>query len=167
MAVEFETRIRILPAILIGGHAGYNWQVADMAIAGIEADIGLNPWGGAIVATADDSDFVPANCRGSRRCAAAWALSLDRSLIYATGGVAFASSSGSGGHTLQLNSKAEIIAGPVAGGGVEWMATENLSLRAEGLYYWFDQSQGGNGGSGEAGIQDTWPARVGASWYFR
>ena len=150
----------------VGGLAGYNWQIADMAIAGIEADIGLNPWGGA-EATNDDSEFVAGQLSGIASLRGRLGISMDRSLIYATGGVAFASSSGSGGDTLQLNRKAEIIAGPVVGGGVEWMATENLSLRAEGLYYWFDQKQDGNGGTGYAGIQDTWQARLGASWYFR
>ena len=151
---------------LIGGQAGYNWQVADMAIAGIEADIGLNPWGGADGRNGDGTRFTSGQLSGIASLRGRLGVSLDRSLIYATGGVAFASSSGVGGHTIQLNRKAEIIAGPVAGAGVEWMATENLSLRAEGMYYWFDQKQDGNGGSGFGGIQDTWLGRVGASWYF-
>ena len=152
---------------LIGGQAGYNWQVVDMAIAGIEADIGLNPWGGADGRNGDGTRFTSGQLSGIASLHGRLGVSLDRSLIYATGGVAFASSSGVGGHTVQLNRKAEIVVGPVAGGGVEWMATENLSLRAEGLYYWFDQSQDGNGGSGDGGIQDVWLGRVGASWYFR
>lgn len=151
---------------LIGGHAGYNWQVADMAIAGIEADASLNPWVGASSVPQNDTHFVSGQLSGIASLRGRLGVQMDRSLIYATGGVAFASSAGTGGYTLQLNRKAEIIVGPVAGAGVEWMATEKLSLRAEGMHYWFEQEQGGNGGTGYAGIQDTWLARVGASWHF-
>lgn len=151
---------------LIGGHAGYNWQVADMAIAGIEADASLNPWVGASSVPGNDTHFVSGQLSGIASLRGRLGVQMDRSLIYATGGVAFASSAGSGGYTLQLNRKAEIIVGPVAGAGIEWMATEKLSLRAEGMHYWFDQEQGGNGGTGYAGIQNTWLARVGASWHF-
>ncbi len=150
---------------LIGGHAGYNWQVADMVIAGVEADVGVNPWVGGIT-TSDVSDLVSGQLSGIASLRGRLGMTLDRSLIYATGGIAFASSTGSGGSIIQINKKAEIIAGPVAGLGIEWMATEKVSLRAEGMHYWFDQQQGGNGATGEAGIQNTWAARVGASWHF-
>jgi outer membrane immunogenic protein len=150
---------------LVGGHIGYNWQVADMAIAGVEADLSLNPWLGA-EATDHDSVFVTGQLSGLASLRGRLGVQMDRSLIYATGGVAFASSGGSGSHTMQLSRRSEVIVGPVAGAGLEWMATEKLSLRAEGMHYWFDQTDSGNGGSGEAGIQNTWLARVGASWHF-
>ena len=48
----------------------------------------------------------------------------------------------------------------------EWLLTPSVALRAEGLYYWFDQKDSAPGERGFGGIQDTWVARVGASWYF-
>ena len=150
---------------LIGAHAGYNWQFTSRAIAGLEWDMSLAPWDGAEAAD-HDSVFVSGHLTGVASLRGRLGYALDRTLIYATGGIAFASSNASGGHTLQYNRKAELEIGPVAGAGFEWMATQNVSLRAEGLYYWFDQKQSGNGGSGFAGISNTWAARVGASWYF-
>ncbi|WP_306257894.1 outer membrane protein [Pararhizobium sp. IMCC21322] len=151
---------------MISAHAGYNWQVADMVIAGVEADAGLNPWVGASIVPENDTHFISGQLSGIASLRGRLGIQMDRSLIYATGGVAFASSTANGGYTVQLNRKAEIIVGPVAGAGLEWMATEKLSLRAEGMYYWFDQEQSGNGDSGYGGIQNTWLARVGASWHF-
>lgn len=152
---------------LIGAHVGYNWQTANNILFGGEWDMTLAPWDAAAADLPDDStNFVSGHLTGIASLRGRLGYAFDRSLIFATGGIAFASSHGAGGYTLQHNKKAEIEIGPVAGAGYEWMATQNVSLRAEGLYYWFDQKQGGNGGTGYGGIQNTWMARVGASWYY-
>ena len=150
---------------LAGAHLGYNWETMSNLIVGIEGDVTLTPWGASDDPVAD-SEFVSGHLNGIATLRGRLGFAFDRSLIYATGGVAFASSNASGGGTLQFNSRTQIEVGPVAGGGIEYMATPNLSLRAEGLYAWFDQKQSGNFGSGYGGIQDTWMARVGASWHF-
>ena len=88
---------------------------------------------------------------------------MDRSLLYATGGVAFARSNAGGGQTINHNARNQIVAGPVAGAGIEWLVSPNVALRAEGLYYWFNQNDTPEGQSGVGGIKSAWAVRAGAS----
>ena len=131
---------------LVGAQAGYNWKTASNLVLGIEGDITVAPWNVSEADSAGDSEFVAGHLSGIASLRARLGYQIDRTLIYATGGVAFASSNASGGDTLEYNRKAEIVTGAVAGAGLEWMVSERSAVRAEGLYYWFDQEQGGNQG---------------------
>ena len=124
---------------LVGGQIGYNLQVRQF-VFGVETDFST--------AWLDGSSACPApafNCGHSYN----WLTSLrgrlgvavnnNRTLLYATGGAAwadvdYASSLGTGfSHTHT---------GWVAGGGVEHMLTPNLTARIEYLYYGFELGDG-------------------------
>lgn len=153
---------------LVGGHAGYNWKSPQNFVAGVEADISVAPWDAAKALEPDSLDYLGAHLSGIASLRGRLGYAFDRTLLYATGGVAFASSTGSFDSSMEFNNhkSAEIVVGPVAGAGIEWMATPNIALRAEGLYYWFDQKQSNNTSPSDyGGIQNTWVARLGASYY--
>jgi outer membrane immunogenic protein len=104
-------------AQLIGGaHLGFNWQAASGWVFGAEGDINL----------AEDIEYL-ASVRGRLGYA------FGRTLLYGTGGVAFA---GFGDNALD-----EDATGWVAGGGVETKVRENMSLGLEALYYDFDEAE--------------------------
>lgn len=150
---------------LAGMHVGYNMQAMSNIVAGVEGDISLTPWTGAEDPT-DDSEFVSGHLNGIASLRGRLGFQFDRALLYATGGVAIGVSNATGGSTVQFSDRTDLEFAPVVGGGIEYMANDNLALRVEGMHYWFDQKDAGEGHSGFGGIQDTWTMRVGASWYF-
>lgn len=111
-----------------GGHIGCNWERTNF-IFGVESDIG---W-------ANDIDYL-ASIRG--RIGTAW----DRSHLYLTGGIAFASFD----RDFKLSYEHEGVeytrhfdegddeTGWVLGAGWEYLIKDNMSFGLEGLYYWFD-----------------------------
>jgi len=120
---------------LVGGQIGYNLQVRQF-VFGVETDFST--------AWLDGSSACPApafNCGHSYNWLTSFrgrlgvAVNNNRTLLYATGGAAwadvdYASSLGTGfSHTHT---------GWVAGGGLEHMLTPNLTARIEYLYYGFD-----------------------------
>jgi outer membrane immunogenic protein len=139
---EFETEDGTadpnLNGILGGLYAGVNFQ-HDSFVFGLEADAGLTDWSdsGDFSDNSDreaeaDIDFL-ASIRGRLGVA------MDRTLIFATGGIAFADgeyTSISPGGTS--NSQSEMSIGGVLGGGIEFAITDNMVVRGEGLYYIFD-----------------------------
>lgn len=98
-----------------GAHVGFNLQTPSSWVIGVEGDVNF----------ADDFDYL-ASVRGRLGYA------FGRTLIYGTGGVAFAAFSDD-----QFNDD-EI--GWVAGGGIETKVKSNLSLGLEALYYNFDEA---------------------------
>jgi len=102
-------------AALIGGaHAGFNWQGPSSWVIGVEGDANF----------ADGVDYL-ASVRGRLGYA------FGRSLLFGTGGVAFA-----GFNEADLEEET----GWVAGGGIETKVRDNLSLGLEALYYDFDDA---------------------------
>jgi opacity protein-like surface antigen len=107
-----------------------------------------------------------------------------RALLYVTAGVAWADADG----TLYTSGRASSTtnpsfsfddAGGVIGGGVEWAASQSLRVRAEGLYYWFDDRKdlfaacpNNTNGCSSANpgeffeFEDVYVFRLGASYYF-
>lgn len=71
-------------------------------------------------------------------------LDMDELMPFVTGGVAMASwgfeASTTLGPVTEAGSADETTFGGVVGGGIEWMIDEDISVRAEGLYYLFDDS---------------------------
>lgn len=104
----------------VGGvHAGYNWQWAQK-VFGIEGDINF----------ADGLDYL-ASIRGRLGFAIT-----DNVLLYGTGGVAFLGLDDEFGFEDDDNK-----VGFVAGGGLEFKVSQNVSIGAEGLYYNFEDSE--------------------------
>ena len=69
----------------------------------------------------------------------------------------------------------QLNVGAVASGGIEWKYNPNLSLRLEGLYYFFDDKSTStvidtkNGKVKSTltyGLNDIGVVRVGANWHF-
>jgi len=152
----------------VGGlQAGYNWQFAPAWVAGIEGDISwaslsdrrsagsLAVTPGLILGTTSGIAFT----FGASPCAACnvqmsanteWLSSVrgrlgfvgwGNTLLYATGGVAWANTeyaasfATSTGSASQTSTFTITKSGWVAGGGAEWMATSNFLIRAEYLFY--------------------------------
>ena len=144
---------------LFGGQLGYNWQASNWVL-GVEADItgsrisgfesqvprrvidaAIIPFGGADSHMRQSVNWL-ASARG--RLGYAWG----PGLIYATGGAAWANidyqantSEGldpCGGYGCSLPANFNgTRSGWVVGGGYEWAAAPNWSLRGEYLYYSF------------------------------
>jgi outer membrane immunogenic protein len=102
-----------------GVHLGYNWQTARNVVLGIEGDLA------AIGDPEDINDEYLATIRGRLGYA------FDRTLVYATGGVAFLG-------TDATLSDDETLTGWAAGGGIEHKLRDNWSIGVEALYYAFE-----------------------------
>ncbi len=142
----------------VGGlQAGYNWQVLPVWVLGVEGDISwtslqaqttstLTTRAGALVPGSSvqmsQNERWLASVRGKVGFTGWW----NNTMLYATGGIAWANAEYTG--TANLGPLAAGLAAPlsntsvtttntgwVAGGGAEWQATTNILLRAEYLYY--------------------------------
>jgi outer membrane immunogenic protein len=147
---------------IAGLYAGYNWQVGSNWLLGVEGDWSyLNRSSSNNQTVLETFSATPApafsmvmtantHWLASARARAGW--TSNRLLLYVTGGVAFSDTSYSAtdtglvagqvflpgvGSTVALN---QTKTGWVAGGGAEWMLTQNWLLRAEYLHYEFDGS---------------------------
>jgi outer membrane immunogenic protein len=124
---------------LAGAQIGYNVQSGQF-VFGVEAD-----WSSAWIdgnTTCCGHEF---NWLASVRGRAGIAINGNRTLLYGTGGAAWAD--------VDYASTAPGVAGFsnthfgwVAGGGIEHMLTQNLSARVEYLHYSFDETTGPVGG---------------------
>src|ERR1051325_4144449 len=164
-----------------GLHAGYNFQSGQW-VYGVEGDVTITPWEN------NQTTFVSPSGKKRHDATARLdalatirgrlGLSFGRSLVYATGGVAFAQ----GKYQLVINEDKKSPqtfggrnndVGAVAGGGIEWKYNPNLSLRVEGLYYFSDRKstenvkQDAKGATTLThGLQDIAVVRVCASGHY-
>jgi outer membrane immunogenic protein len=176
---DFDTPIDRFPTgnfrdggFLVGLHAGYNWHVGQW-IGGIEGDVTATPkW--EKFRSRDPINFLTSERAYGRLKALAsirlrLGMSFDRSLIYATGGVAFAKKTTAAGSTA-MNEHSGVRVGGVVGGGIEWKYNPNASLRLEGLHYIFNEEQSGRFDTtarlGTHGLRHATVVRLGASWHF-
>ncbi|WP_342359493.1 outer membrane protein [Terrarubrum flagellatum] len=121
---------------LFGAHAGYNYQFTPNLVAGIEGDIewaDLKKTG--IASTGLLAERTKLDWQGSVR--GRFGFALDRALIYATGGVAFADISHNvttipGG--VSVLNYSDTRAGWTLGGGIEYALTNNITVRGEYRY---------------------------------
>jgi outer membrane immunogenic protein len=152
--------------ILGGAHVGYNFAYNSI-IFGIEADISAVDWGDSDVDTEADSISFDANYLATLRARLGYAM--NRWLPYVTGGIAYLD------NKLTVEDGAGSVEfddiGAVLGGGVEWAVAEHFSVRAEGFYYWFDQSDNLIGitdrdGGDFGALDDAWVVRIGGSYHF-
>ena len=132
--------------IMGGGQIGYNWQVGNSFLWGLEADANAlagtasrSVTGFAVINPADvfttsaQTNFL-ATFRGRL------GVTFDRVLLYGTGGLAVANtkltdSFGSFGNlSVASVSATSTRTGWTAGGGIEWAFADNWSMKAEYLY---------------------------------
>jgi outer membrane immunogenic protein len=139
----------------VGGlQAGYNWQFAPAWVLGVEGDMSwasladhrtLAPLtfnGGTAMAGSSASMSANTQWLSSARTRIGY-VGWNKTLLYFTGGAAWANVEYNGQSmvtflgspvTSQV-SATTTKAGWVLGGGAEWMATSNIMIRAEYLYY--------------------------------
>ena len=164
----------------VGGlQAGYNWQFAPTWVAGIEGDFSwasladhrveaplFSPTG---ILRAGNSVSMSANTEWLSSIRAKLGFVGWNTLWYATGGGALANMEyaatsfvGPAGSLNSVTSFNTTKSGWVVGGGAEWMATTNILLRAEYLYYGINTSA--NGSAGVSPASAVWPLPVNYSW---
>ena len=170
-------------AFIAGGQVGWNWQ-HDSWVFGVEADISSLDWLDPSIR--EEKYFADANYLSTLRGRVGWADS--NVLFYVTGGLAYLNAkvtTSSGGRDADqhgnTDSKDVSTLGGVAGVGLEWGLTRNLSLRTEGLYLFFDNHENLAGliegcRPGLVGclskdanffeINDGFEFRLGANWRF-
>lgn len=127
-----------------GGQIGYNYQIGAIVL-GAEADIAYVDLEKrtAIVGTSGATSTFrqELNYLGTVRARVGYAF--DRALVYATGGLAYGDSKNSAVFSSAANinqvdyigRRSDTEVGYTVGGGVEYAFTNNLSLKAEYLYY--------------------------------
>jgi outer membrane immunogenic protein len=134
--------------IIGGGQIGCNWQAGNW-VFGVEGDADGQRWRSSRVLGATvPPQFVPgdvfdvrsdwqASVRG--RIGYAW----DRTLLYATGGVAFtnvrtgANFIAFGGFPQTVGFDNKNLVGGTLGAGVEYAVTNNFTVGVEGRYTWY------------------------------
>lgn len=166
---------------------GYNWQLSNNFVVGIEADIStgaksserITEWNGNYGSTWKSKWDSLATVRGRA------GLAVDRTLVFVTGGVAVAKAKYEAadfdyGTTYDRASWNGSLTGLVVGAGVEHALTKNMSLKAEYLHVampkksacWADADTGvcyDNNGDNDDSVHWTSSAdifRVGMNWKF-
>jgi len=162
-----------LKGALGGVHAGFNWDAGNW-VFGIEGDWSFMRWKRTVLSESSENTlFGAVNNLASIRGRIGIPLGPERrGLLYVTGGGAYTNAKARavevGNDSIQ-NIKFDRIGG-VVGGGLEFAATNQLRVRAETLYYIFNDSTAftiANSNPGDAvKLRDIWTARVGVSWYF-
>ena len=165
--------------VLGGAHLGYNWHMAGLVV-GIEGDIaGTGGWS-SLVQAASSSEEAEAgvDLLASVRARVGVAVGRDSDvLLFATAGVAWIDADvlvcddACNSSTVTSQKVSFSSVGGVFGAGFEWAATDNFRIRAETLYYVFDESKAitlSEANTGDnVGIDDAWTVRIGGSWYFK
>ncbi len=132
---------------LFGAQIGFNWQI-DNIVLGIEGDISRVNWKDKLINDEDELVSFDTDYLASLRARAGYAF--DNVLLYATAGAAWTntdytvndhidSESGSEKGSVKLTD-----VGLVVGGGGAYALDENWSIRAEALYYIFDDKEDAN-----------------------
>ena len=151
----------------VGGiQAGYNWQFAPAWVAGLEGDISwaslsdhrtVGPLVNAVgLAGANVSMSANTEWLSSVRGKLGFTGWFNNTMLYATGGAAWANVEYAAQTTIlpplavafsnftASTSFNTVKSGWVIGGGAEWMATNNILLRAEYLYYGINNAATGS-----------------------
>lgn len=157
---------------MLGAEGDFSWffDADDSA-----SNSGLGPVFGAGALTYANSIRAELDWLASARLRAGYAI--DRIQPYVTGGVALAgyevsAASSATGTPFTSGKNDETAWGGVVGGGVEYLAAENILIRAEALYYMFDDNESiagltaGSGAGDSAGLDDVIVGRIGLSYRF-
>jgi outer membrane immunogenic protein len=159
-----------LNGITGGLHAGYNWQ-SDAIVFGIEGDINLNDWKDRANSGDSLDEYMKASVDALGSIRGRLGIASGDALFYLTGGVALSNAELKSIRDDVVDTAKFNNLGAVVGGGVELMAFANTSIRAEGLYYIFnDKVDTSNwnecGTCTDMKLEDMFVVRVGASWHF-
>ena len=144
----------------LGGiQGGYNWQFDSRWVVGAEGDVSwtnvkssetvgpLLTNGGLTFLSSSLTMSENVNWLASARARLGF-LAWPNTLLYATGGVAWENVNYSASVSIPAapaaTSFSKTSTGFVVGGGVEWQAMPHVLLRAECLFYGFDQNQAGS-----------------------
>jgi outer membrane immunogenic protein len=158
----------------VGGQIGYNWQAMGSPwILGVEFDSAWADMGrtetfvsGATSVSASSTIDYTGSFRG--RVGYAW----DRTMLYATGGVAWmhnkiSINATSGGFTGGV-SDSQMHVGGAIGAGLEYALAPNWSAKAEYLYTAYGKSTYFSNVGGGVGLNaDTHTAKVGINYQFK
>jgi len=168
---------------LAGGQIGYNYQLANQIVLGLETDAqwsGVSAWHQATT-IGGPGGFVFTDTPngmtwfGTTRARVGYAHGA--SLTYATGGVAYGEITANGAQfagALFSGAGSRTQVGWAVGGGSEYALTRNLSLKAEYLYMSFAGVNGPAAGLGLAPFAGAFSTsrfttnvtRVGLNWRF-
>ena len=142
-------------SVIFGFQVGYNWQFAPQWVLGVEGDINYirgertDGFGATVTAGGGSEDFVglqQTRLRWLSTVRGRFGYAVNRSLIYATGGLAIGSvtssvtgsakESDNGGDTTQfLGTYSSTRTGWTVGGGWEQAFTDRISARLEYLHF--------------------------------
>jgi outer membrane immunogenic protein len=120
-----------------GGQIGYNMQMESLVL-GVEADLSYLDVSGSETSSVYPDNHVVSDDGYLGTLRARLGFAADRFMIYGTGGLAVGDTGSKwvdngGGTQFVLNTNSQW--GWVAGGGVEYAATDSISVKAEYLYY--------------------------------
>lgn len=132
--------INVKPDGFLGGlYAGYNFDLGNSVVLGIDGDVTYNNLKDSYSVTdVDGTDSLESKLRWSGAVRARAGYAVDRFLPYIAGGVAF----GSVKNTLSStdidapfsSSQSKTLTGWTAGAGVDYAATDNIIVRLEYRY---------------------------------
>ncbi len=172
-ASQFNANVLGLSGFTGGVHGGFNWKF-DQFLAGIEGDVNFAGWKDSALAptTADEGGRGRVDLLASVRGRLGFLVN-DRTLLYATGGVAFTNADFTSIRDVGTGKVNFNNVGGVVGAGVEMLVSENVSVRAQGLYYIFNQTKSMSSGkfpeaaAGDFGrFKDAFVVSIGVSWHF-
>ncbi len=160
---------------LVGGlQAGVNWQSGSFVL-GIEGDVSFVDWSDSAIGDTVERVSAETNFVGTFRGRTGYAV--DRLLLFATAGIAITDTKytaddnfdvpGTDVGSVDLND-----IGFVVGGGAEFALNESWSIKAEGLYFMFNDKKDTDSLTGDsfagdfAKLDDAWMARIGVNFHF-
>jgi len=123
----YDAKLNAVGGVL-GIQGGFNYQINNVVV-GVEADLSGSPWMKKSDLGNSDADGrvnALASLRGRT------GLALDKTLVYATGGIGMIRSAFSDSVTSTINKTSYV---PVGGIGVEQKITSNMSVGIEGLMF--------------------------------
>jgi outer membrane immunogenic protein len=156
---------------VVGGlHAGYNWQ-SDAIVFGIEGDVNFADWKDHVISPDDSDDQQKASVDTLGSIRGRLGIAVGDALFYGTAGVALSDAEWTAIEDTEHDTAHFNDIGGVVGGGVELMVFSNTSIRAQGLYYFFDDKEDVSdfirGETGEhIDLDDAFVVSVGATWHF-
>jgi outer membrane immunogenic protein len=164
-----------LNGIAGGAQAGWNWQ-SDNIVLGVEADVTFTDWSDRTHLN-EDQEFLEGDVDLLATLRLRAGLAMDNWLFYVTGGGAIADATYDATDRNEGNGPDSNVdfndIGYVLGGGVEMGLNEHWTVRAEGLYYGFDDEEDAGGLTGDAEtfndhvrFNDAWIVRGGVNFRF-
>ncbi|EEX90339.1 outer membrane protein 25b [Brucella ceti M644/93/1] len=137
-----DTSIRVKPDGFLGGlYAGYNFDMGNNFVLGVDGDITYNDLDASHSDTDPDLDLttgVDSKLRWSGAVRARMGVAMDRWMPYIAGGVAFGNVKNSVSLTDGIESigvsQSKTMTGWAAGAGVDYAATDNVIVRLEYRY---------------------------------